>query len=140
MKKALFIILILVTAMFAAAVYAADKYGYTKYGTYYEYPSTTTYSSQARYSPYYPTTYYPERYYYQPRSYDYTRNLYRYSGYQQAVVERPSYIGFLEQINSNAKEGQLCGVLMNKFYNCADGLTCKIMEKQIGICRRDSAV
>lgn len=136
MKKiSLFILLILVGAVLATAVFAQSYYGYTQYGVYHEYP-TASYRGM-----YYPNDYYPSRYYYRPDAYDITSNLYRY-GVRTApvMVEQPSYAGFLTQIESNAKEGQLCGVLQNKFYNCEAGLTCQIVERQIGTCVRASMI
>jgi len=140
MKKALFAILILISAMFATVVFAADYYGYTSQGTFYEQPAYGAYNRQVGYAQYYPTDYYPEKYYYYPRPYDYTKNLYRYGMPQQMVLEKPSYYSFLQQTKVFAQEGTLCGILQNKFYPCASGLNCDIREYNVGVCVRPSTV
>ncbi|MEM4263310.1 MAG: hypothetical protein QW666_00235 [Candidatus Woesearchaeota archaeon] len=140
MKKLIFA-LVAVLVLCASAVIAADYYGLTRYGTYYEYPAygygykPATETSYA----YTPTDYYPERYYYQPAPYEYTRYLYRYGMQSPTVIEQPSYLTFYSRVASNAQAGQLCGLLQNKFYDCAPGLYCSIKEKHIGICEKPLA-
>ncbi len=137
MKK-LLIALVAVLVLCTAAVFAADYYGLTRYGTYYEYPSYG-YGYQAAMPAYNSIDSYPERYYYQPAPYEYTRYLYRYGTQSPTVIEHPSYTGFYNRVSGNAQEGQLCGLLLNNFYDCTPGLYCSIKEKQIGLCEKPKA-
>lgn len=140
MKKSLIAVLVLVGLMLASAVYAADYYGTTKYGTYYESPRAV-YGTSAPSMAYAPTDYYPDRYYYQSAPYEYTRNLYRYGvRAPTTVLEQPSYLGFYSRINSGAVAGQLCGILQNRFYDCAGGYFCSIKENYIGVCEKQATI
>ena len=139
MKKSLIAVLVLVGLMLASAVYAADYYGTTRYGTYYEYPRFSY--GQPTTTGYAPTEYYPERYYYQSSPYEYTRYLYRYGvRAPTTVLEQPSYLGFYPRFNSGAVEGQLCGILQNRFYDCSGGYTCSIKDNYIGVCTKQASV